>query len=196
MKIIIITSPEFIPGEVSCICRLLDCGAYRVHLRKPAASIDEYENLIRQIPQTYLNRIVIHDYFSLSVKYHLAGIHLNSRSHDLPAGFGGSVSCSCHTLAEVAMRKSAMDYLFLSPVFDSISKENYPAAFSPEMLHCAAADGIIDAKVMALGGVTFSSLERLASYAFGGAVMLGEIWQHLDDKKIEKLCNQLQNVRF
>jgi thiamine-phosphate pyrophosphorylase len=192
MRIIIITSPDFIPGEDSHICRLLDSGAYRVHLRKPSASIGDYESLIRKIPKVYLDRIVIHDYFSLCVTYHLAGIHLNSRCHDLPAGFRGSVSCSCHSIDEIVKRKLKMDYLFLSPIFDSISKMDYHSAFSVNSIRNAAAHGFIDSKVMALGGVTFSRLDEIRSLSFGGAVMLGEIWKDNSERHIIDVC---QNIR-
>lgn len=47
-----------------------------------------------------------------------------------------------------------MDYLFLSPIFDSISKRGYLSQFSFESLQNAAKEGLIDGKVFALGGVT------------------------------------------
>ena len=70
-----------------------------------------------------------------------------------------------------------MDYVFLSPIFDSISKRGYRSQFSLTELQKAAAEGIIDSKVVALGGITKDKLPLLQSLHFGGAAMLGAIWE-------------------
>lgn len=70
-----------------------------------------------------------------------------------------------------------MDYVFLSPIFDSISKSGYRSAFSYARLRDAADRGVIDEKVVALGGVTFDKIPLLSSLHFGGAAMLGAIWK-------------------
>ena len=48
-----------------------------------------------------------------------------------------------------------------------------------EEIEKAHRDGIIDNKVMALGGVTFSRLEEVANMGFGGAMILGDAWKHI-----------------
>ena len=65
-----------------------------------------------------------------------------------------------------------MDYVFLSPVFDSISKQGYRAAFSMETLEQAR--GIIDEKVFALGGVTLDKITILEQLHFGGIAVYGK----------------------
>lgn len=72
--------------------------------------------------------------------------------------------------------KDKVDYIFLSPVFDSISKSGYSSAFTHEQLAEAALRGIIDHRVFALGGVTPDKYSFLQRYHFGGAAMLGAIW--------------------
>ncbi len=177
MKLIAITSPDFLSGEALKICRLLDGGFDCVHLRKPGASYEDCARLLDAIPLSYRARIVTHEHFSLYHRYALHGIHLNRRHPSIPAGFNGSISCSCHSLEEVKTRKAAMDYVFLSPVFDSISKSGYTAAFTETQLGEAAAKGIIDDKVVALGGVTIRRLPLLAALHFGGAALLGAVWR-------------------
>ncbi len=44
-----------------------------------------------------------------------------------------------------------------SPIYDSISKEGYSSAYSCDTLQKAQQAGIIDSKVMALGGITLTS---------------------------------------
>lgn len=88
-----------------------------------------------------------------------------------------TVSRSCHSIQEVIRHKSECDYLFLSPIYDSISKEGYGAAFSRIELKRAAEEGIIDSQVFALGGVSLEHIPEIRSLGFGGAAVLGALWQ-------------------
>ncbi len=147
-----------------------------MHIRKPGAAISEVEKFLLSIPRVLHCRLSLHDHFSLAVRYHLFGVHTNSRNPLPPQGFQGSVSRSCHSLGEVARLKRDYDFVSLSPVFDSISKAGYRSAFSIEQLRQAHEAGIIDEKVFALGGVTFSLLPEVRSIGFGGAMILGDAW--------------------
>lgn len=176
MKIIVITSPDKMPGEVSTICRLLDDGIDSIHIRKPDWSETQCRELIEAMPEQYRCQLVLHQYFELCEEYHLKGIHLNKRHSYPPVNHKGTISCSCHSLEEVIAQKPKMDYVFLSPIFDSISKRGYCSAFPISILKQAQSEGIIDAKVIALGGVTYDKLPLLQKLSFGGGAMLGEIW--------------------
>ena len=41
MRVIVITDPEFLPGEAEALTALLDAGAWRVHVRKPGAHAED-----------------------------------------------------------------------------------------------------------------------------------------------------------
>lgn len=175
--IIVITLPHFIPREAEHIVRLLQRGDVDlVHIRKPESTAEQLENLVREIPAEYYSRLVLHDHHYLAQKYALHGVHLNGRSPNPPLGWTGSVSRSCHTLSEVAEWKPRCDYLSLSPIFDSISKTGYHSAFTTAQIAEAVKQGIIDDKVLALGGVTFNRLDEVCSMGFGGAMILGDAW--------------------
>ncbi len=177
MKLIAVTSPDFLDGEVERIVSLLEHeGFWAVHLRKPGASQAQYVHMLDLLPESCIRRVVVHDHFELCRDYPLMGIHLNSRNPTLPLGYVGQRSCSCHTLEEVSLKKPMVDYLFLSPIFDSISKSGYLSVFSQETLQRAAACGVIDRKVVALGGVTADKVEWLHQLGFGGAAMMGALW--------------------
>lgn len=176
MNLLIITRPDFFPGEQAAVVSLFRNGLETLHLRKPDASPTELEAFLRSLPDEYLSRIVIHDHFQLALRYPLKGIHLNSRHPQPPAGYTGSVSASCHSLEEVERRKPSCDYLFLSPIYDSISKSGYASAYPPALLAEARERGLIDRKVIALGGVTQERLPRLRALGFGGAALLGDVW--------------------
>ncbi len=170
---LVITSPTFFPGEAAFIHRLFANGVDIVHLRKPGATADDCARLLDDLTSDDRRRIVIHDFFELAQPYGLRGIHLNARRSTVPDGWQGHVSRSCHSLEEVKRYKDACDYVFLSPIFDSVSKQGYASAFTDETLRDASKDGIIDHKVVALGGVTPDKIDYLQQLNFGGAAMLG-----------------------
>ena len=170
---LVITSPSFIPDEASFLHRLFVHGVDIVHLRKPGATAEECARLLDDLTSDDRRRIVIHDFFELAEPYGLKGIHLNARRSTVPDGWQGHVSRSCHSLEEVRRYKDACSYVFLSPIFDSVSKQGYASAFTDNVLKQASKDGIIDNKVVALGGVTPDKINYLRQLNFGGAAMLG-----------------------
>lgn len=177
MKTIVITLPHFFSGEAAQIVQLLQGQVDLVHIRKPEATAAEVEKLIREIPAGWHGSLVLHDHHELALRYSLHGVHLNSRNPLPPEGWTGSVSRSCHSLEEVAEWKKRCDYVSLSPIFDSISKRGYHSAFTAEEIREARDRGIIDDKVMALGGVTFGKLDDVLRMGFGGAMILGDAWK-------------------
>lgn len=171
MKLIAITTPDFRTGEDHDICRLIDRGWERVHIRKPGGSLEDITDLIEKIPAFYYPAISIHDHFELAIKYGLGGVHLNSRFPRPPFGWQGMVSRSCHTIEEIT-QYSDLDYITLSPIFDSISKPGYRSRFTPETLRTANLDN-----AYALGGVTFARLHELSALGFKGAAMMSGAWK-------------------
>lgn len=174
MKLIAITRPDFFEGEAEAINLLLANGLERLHLRKPHAKTGEIEALLQQIPAVYHDRISLHDGHELATAYGIGGIHLNARHPVVPCGFGGRISRSCHSLEEVRRYKDTCDYVFLSPIFDSISKAGYASAFSPDDLR--AADKLIDSRVIALGGIDADKINTVRDWGFGGVAVLGSVW--------------------
>ena len=88
-----------------------------------------------------------------------------------------SLSRSCHSLEEIRDNLAVCDYLFLSPIFDSISKQSYGAAFDRKELEQAAARQLLQGKVYALGGVCAENIGTLLQIGFHGAAVLGDLWQ-------------------
>ena len=194
MKWITITSPEFLSGEATFIGKLFLQGLDLLHLRKPEASLEAYKRLLLQIPKHWYSRIVLHEHFALAEKFGLHGIHLNRRCSQVPDSFRGSISCSCHTLEEVKKQKASKDYVFLSPIFDSISKVGYHAAFSSTLLKQAAVENVIDEKVIALGGITAKNIPLVKEWHFGGVALLGDIWKRMSDPQVDEYLNHIRTL--
>lgn len=194
MEWIVITSPGFLQGEADFIDRLFGHGLDRLHLRKPGADIGECRRLLDGISREWLPRIVVHDNFGLCREYGLGGVHLNGRNPMAPPNHEGSVSRSCHSLEEISRYKGECDYLMLSPIFNSISKQGYMAAFEPEQLAAARDSGLIDSRVMALGGVTLENIPRVRELGFGGVAILGDVWQRMADGSVDEYLASLRKT--
>ena len=166
--VIAITSPDFFEGESERINSILsNRDAIYVHIRKPNASCGEIETLLKGIKSEFHHRLKLHDHFELLNNYDLGGIHLNSRNSVVHPN-AKSISKSLHSLDEIE-NSDKYDYVFLSPIFDSISKSGYKAAFDLDSLFPV----LNGRKVMALGGVTPDKFSYLKSIGFKGAALLG-----------------------
>ena len=198
MKLILLTIPQFFIEEHQILTALFEEGLEILHVRKPNTEPVYSERLLSLIPAQFRQRIVVHDHFYLKNEYKLMGIHLNQRNPDPPANYRGHISCSCHTIEEVKAQKEVCNYVFLSPIFNSLSKAGYNAAFTDAELKQYAKRGLIDRKVMALGGVTLEHIPLLKEYGFGGAVLLGDIWNRFDihtTHDYKELINHFRKLR-
>lgn len=194
-KLIVLTAPEFLPGETRIIPALLEQGADLIHLRKPDATAEELAAWLDAVPARLHPRIVLHDHFALADRYRIGGLHLNARNAEAPAGYCGSLSRSCHSLAEVAAWKPRCRYVFLSPVYDSISKTGYTSAFAREELELARQAGILDDQVIGLGGIGTANLAELLLTGFGGAALLGTLWKKYSPEDPSLLIRTMQELR-
>lgn len=198
MKLIVVTTPTFFVEEDKIITTLFEEGLDILHLRKPETPAMYSERLLTLIPEKYHKRIVTHEHFYLKEEFNLMGIHLNSRNPKEPHDYSGHISCSCHSVEEVKNKKHFYDYLFMSPIYDCISKEGYQSAYTPEELRQASKEKTIDNKVMALGGINEGNIPEIKSFGFGGAVVLGDLWNKFDacsDRDYMALINHFRKLK-
>lgn len=174
-QLIAITRPEIFAEEAPLLESLFEKGLERLHIRKPQSEAKEVEKLLKAINPAYYPRIALHDHFELAEDYGLGGVHLNSRNPQAPASFKGRVSRSCHSIEELAAYPQ-LDYLFLSPIFPSISKAGYGKGFPIDFMKEAAQKGLITPRVVALGGISTETIPQLRDIPFGGFAVLGALW--------------------
>lgn len=195
MELVVISAEHVLPGEAVALNRLFELGMPGLHLRKPGAPESSIREIVEGLDDIYRDRVVLHDHFGLAGEYGLKGVHLNSRNPVSPSAGLGHVSRSCHTLEEVAAAAGKYNYVFLSPIFDSISKEGYCKAFTENELYQAGETGIINGNVFALGGVDENTMLQAARLGFGGVAILGSLWgdylKFSDAKALEKRFERL-----
>ncbi len=208
MKIIVISPQVSIKGEVDTVISLFEAGLDLLHVRKPGYSKKRIENYIQKIPKKYWNKIVIHSHHTLALKYNFKGIHLTRKDRkkefitamkikylkffktDL------TISVSYHNLANLYENSEEFDYVFLSPVFDSISKSGYQSGFNFHSLKVAMSKTTL--KVFAIGGIELNRIDKIQNLGFEGIALVGTIWQSNDKVKdflaIKEKCKNLQTA--
>ncbi|KAF5841151.1 thiamine phosphate synthase superfamily [Dunaliella salina] len=106
-------------------------------------------------------------------------------------------STSLHSLEDLQggkARYGALDYAFLSPIFDSISKKGYAAAkFDPVQLRTLLQEHGKQLPVIALGGISAENCLQALDMGFQGVAVLGSIWEAQDPvAEMERFMQQLQ----
>lgn len=190
---IVLISPENdIPNELQILHRLFENGLQCFHLRKPKRSMGDYEKYLSQLEKNFQNRVVVHEHYELLEKYDLrGGIHFPERTRnqlidkckinlnlkltktseniDIQSDKNKSISTSFHEVSVLEQCPVPFDYQFLSPVFTSISKENYRGKqFDVNS---------ISKKVIGLGGIDKSNIGQLKKLGYSGAALMGGIWK-------------------
>jgi thiamine-phosphate pyrophosphorylase len=178
-------APAALPHEPRLLTELLAAGLPRLHLRKPGWPAAQLEALIRALPPQFHGRLVLHAYPHLVRQYRLGGLHLTASQRAAAARRpallpGQTLSTSFHSLAEISGHRRRYDYVFLSPIFDSISKAGYDSAFDlaavTAFLQKLAGRVGYRPLVLALGGVDSQNITSVQQAGFAGAAVLGSVW--------------------
>lgn len=176
--------------EAGTMAEYLDSGAVNLfHIRKPLSDEADVIALLNAIPERLHPQLILHSHFHLFGRYDFAGVHIKDESRELIRS-DKLKTRSCHSLPETTNEEPGVyEYSFLSPVFDSISKEGYLSPFSEsldEVTPYAEKYPLI-----ALGGVTPEKFYKLRRLKFAGAALLGYLWNpNLNlHQKIDNLIN-------
>jgi len=188
MQLVLISNPENFCCEHKLLQELFNAGLEYFHLRKPDYSIENYIKYIELVPEKYHKHIVVHNYINLYSEYNLKGIHFSGDNKYRINEFeqaGIQKSISAHSFDEL-LNLQGLNYAFLSPVYNSISKENYKSKFKPEEITKFFRRNIINARVIALGGISSENIEKTLSMGFDGVAVMGSLWNnYFIEKKLD-----------
>ncbi|GAO31456.1 thiamine phosphate synthase [Geofilum rubicundum] len=175
--LIAITQPSLLKQEALAIEALLKAGVDYVHVRKPGYVSEEVRALLNAVPEPGRPCLSVHYHHQAARRSGVGGLH-RTKGFAVTDGKGCRVSASCHSLAEVkALTLADCQYVFLSPVFDSISKKGYASAFSKASLSEFLSHKETDMPaVVALGGITKDNVGAVRQMGFDGAALLGALW--------------------
>jgi thiamine-phosphate pyrophosphorylase len=186
MKVILISPSQKHDSEIGILLTMFEHGLSTYHVRKKNFSARELKKYIEEIPDQYHSRIVIHTHHELVLKYNLKGIHI-SRSHgrrNFKSWFWKNwlkyriknlkTSTIIRNIEGMMEFMPGYDYIFLLPVFDSLSG-NFQSAFSEYNLISALRN--TKYKVIARGGISVDNIEKAHSLGFGGVAFYTSIWK-------------------
>lgn len=189
MKLVLISPPAAVADETVLVGEMLAAGLAWFHVRKPNWEPAAVADYLARLPARHLARVVVHGQPALVREFHLGGLHLSAAARAAagrrpPLLPGQTLSTSFHHLAELRRSRRRYDYVFLSPIFDSLSKPDYPAAFDLATLRAALAARRGQAgagpQVLALGGIQEHRLAAVRQAGFAGAAVLGAVWHSPD----------------
>ncbi|MFZ9847652.1 MAG: thiamine phosphate synthase [Flavobacteriales bacterium] len=203
LKIAVISSTEISSTkEIELMKKLFDEGLNIFHVRRPNYNYKKMKDYLSRIPEEYHNRLVLHSHPKLALKFNLKGIHITSKVRKSKFKFWFvkrfvvakkkelTVSTSLHHLTHLDNFDPLFNYVFLSPIFDSISKKDYQSGFNEFTLR----KGLERTKysVYALGGVELANIDKVKEYGFSGVALVGSIWTAKDPiqafKEIKEKC--------
>ncbi|KDN56792.1 thiamine phosphate synthase [Flavobacterium seoulense] len=188
---IIISNPTAIANEIKIIYSLFEEGMELFHVRKPNFSETEIKTLVTAIGLEYRNKLVLHSYHYLAEDLGINRIHFSStnRPDSFQKAKDFTVSTSTHSIEEFNTLSDIFDYAFLSPVFTSISKENYIP--KTDLFEAIKKRNNFNTKLIGLGGISAINSKQTLEKGFDGIALLGTIWNTENPIKNFKLCQQI-----
>ncbi|MBN4070965.1 hypothetical protein JYT72_00515 [Crocinitomix catalasitica] len=194
---ILFTYPAEILNEIERIADLMSDYDY-LHIRKPEYSQEKMEEFLDQLSAEVLSRSILHSHYYLVHKFDLKGINLSKEVLNQIFDIEDTASCeiqtliksadrilvnrklidyvtySAHSVEEISSLDFQTEYNFLSPIFDSISKEDYRSRFK-DLKKLKKELEACDRSVIALGGL--QDEHQIEGIGFEGYAVLGAVWQ-------------------
>lgn len=172
--LILITPEKNIAREVEILHALFEMGLERLQVRKPNFSKLEYEEYLEQIDAKWRSKIYLHQYHVLVEQFGLGGRHY--RKSDFPFKELHSIDSSsgAHTIEEANELLKNIEMVFVSPVFESISKQGYS---SEEDFSILKLEENQRKRFIALGGINELNIQDAKHLGFEHFAVLGSVWK-------------------
>lgn len=177
--LVVITNDTVIPDEGFHLNQLFDEGLEVLHFRKSDVTKNDCKQLLQQIDTSHHPKIMLHQHHDLVEKFNVRGVHLqeqlrinlkgqlNNYIHNYKKE-GFMISTSFHSKEKIEKSNEAFDYMFLSPVFNAISKKAYEGKeFNVSNM---------DKNIIGLGGINENTIQTAYNLGFDGVGVLGGVW--------------------
>lgn len=187
MKFILISSENEFSKETKIVTGLFKKGLETFHLRKPNYTLEATKAFLNEIPQEFHNRIVLHGYRQLPFEYKVKGLHFSFgkiKEEHFKCCTSLTFSGSAHSFEEVKKASPLLHYVFLSPVFDSISKQGYESKIDLNEAESFLKQDIKRPEVIALGGIDADNIDKVINSGFDGFAVLGAFWNLKNEAEI------------
>lgn len=189
---IVISNPTAIANEINTIHVLFEHGLELFHVRKPKFSAEEIKKFVSAIGLEYRNKLVLHGHHHLTEGFGINRIQMNSvrvLDSDRVNPEKNIFSISTHSIDQFNSLSNDYNYAFLSPVYPSISKENYMP--KTDLLNAIKSRTNFNTKLVALGGIEAQNIKKTLDAGFDDVALLGTIWNTNQPIKNFELCQQI-----
>lgn len=189
---IVISNPTAIANEIKTIHALFECGLELFHVRKPDFSAEEIKTFVTAIGLEYRNKLVLHSHHHLAEELGMNRIHFTEKDRNNSISITDSdriISTATHSIEDFNLLENYFDYAFLSPVYNSISKENYNPKI--DLLNAVKNRNNFNTKLVALGGIEAQNIKKTLDAGFDNIALLGTIWNSKQPIKNFELCQQI-----
>ena len=171
-ELMVITPEGDLSEEIEWVNKLFAAGLETLHLRKPGWNNQRLQAYLKAVAPQFHNRIMLHYREELTKTFKLKGIHY--QCENLPVRRRNyRVSCGAHSWQEFLEVSAVVDYAFVSPFFNSISKQGYRA--NEELMEIP--QEVERGKAVALGGIDSGNIHYAREQSMKGAAVLGTVWQ-------------------
>ena len=193
---IVITNPFSVEDEIDILHSLLEEGLSLLHIRKPDFSELEMAQFLHQVKLQFRGNLVLHSHHHLAEDFGINRFHFSEKErkslNDFPTRFSKTCrykfSTSTHSIEDFNSLEN-FDYAFLSPVYKSISKENYHPKI--DLFEAIKSRTNHQTKMIALGGIDSKNIQDVLEKDFDDVALLGSIWKNENPIKQFKLCQQI-----
>ena len=184
---IVITNSAAVINEINIIHSLFEHGLELLHVRKPNYSEAEMASFLTAIESNFRNRLVLHNYHHLANSFGIKRLHNPKNVKEI---VNSIFSTSTHSIAEFNALENNYDYdyAFLSPIYPSISKQDYRSA--ENFLESIKERTNFNTKLVALGGISHENITEILKKGFDEVALLGTIWNSTNPLENFKLCQQ------
>ncbi|MCZ4243958.1 thiamine phosphate synthase [Pedobacter punctiformis] len=191
--LIVISSPVQIEEEAQYINGLFDAGLPLFHLRKPDYDEAGVEALLKKINQEHYPKIALHQQHQLANEFGIKRLHFTERLRketdvallDQYVNEGFILSTSIHEPEAYCSLGNPFSYCFIGPVFNSISKKNYPAKSELRLPRKSNTHLNLQTDLIALGGIDKHKVLEIKKLDFDGLAVLGAIWSNPVQSRIK-----------
>lgn len=205
MNLVLFSTTDRSLSEAKEVTQMFEEGLTAFHIKKSSFERHEMEEYLKAIPAEYHKYIIIHSNHKLRKTFKLGGLHL-SRTHRKKKydswwkmfklrKFNPSLKFTrtFSKLSTVSSHKKKYDYVFLSPIYESISKLGHAGNFGNRSLEKYLKES--RSPVYALGGVTPAHFEECNSLGFSGVALLGYVWNNKELSPIEAFRKAKEEIR-
>ena len=197
MKLVVLSNPINLTDEHLIMQYLFELGLTHFHVRKPGFSESDLRLYLEEIPLKYMDRVVLHAHHELAPEYGCLGIHFNQAAPETYEKYQWNVhkSISTHYLDELEDLEQQIGYAFLSPVFNSISKQGYVSQFDSDKLSSFLEALDKPAEIIALGGIEVDKVQRCMEMGFDGVAVLGTIWETYKSSGVRQTIAEFKRLK-